>query len=186
MILEAYAKNVPNMTADIPNDDNYKIDTSPMSCIPLQKCDCTDINEDFTLLAQEVLNHKCSDYYLNASSKNKKKRRLCRSGFGCKAHPGKCDTSGQPLKDIAAIIIDHRKIEHFQMRRSYSTRVCQTSKTLLLRWQANCDIQLILYHSDLRNPNMSKIQIVSKYVTSYTVKNICLQNKKRNIFMISY
>ena len=55
------------MTADIDIEDNHKINTSPNSKNPLRKrfYQCDDDNEDFKLLAQEVLYHKCNEYCLN-------------------------------------------------------------------------------------------------------------------------
>ena len=178
-----YAENILNMTADIEIDNNHKIDISSDSKTPLRKrfYQCDDENEDFRLLAQEVLCHKCNEYCLNKNkSTTVRKKRLCRCGFGCETHPGKCDTPGKPFRTVAALIIDHRKIEHLQMKRLHSQRVNQTSKTLLQSWRANCDIQLIFYHSNPKIPDMEEIQKVSKYVTSYTVKRHFSTKQERN------
>ena len=77
----------------------------------------------YTIIVTSIVSTKQNSNY--------EKERLYRCGFGCKIHPGKYDTPGKPFHTVAALIVDHRKIEHLQMKRLHLQKVNQTSNTLL-------------------------------------------------------
>ena len=43
-------------------------------------------------------------------------------------------------------------------------RVVQTSKDMLQSWRANCDVQLFIYNSDPKNPDVVNIARVTDYI----------------------
>lgn len=52
----------------------------------------------------------------------------------------------------------------------FTTRMTQTSKKLSKGWRANCDVQLLLYDTDPREPDIYELSRVTDYVVSYTCK----------------
>ena len=49
-------------------------------------------------------------------------------------------------------------------------RVNQTSTDMLRSWRANCDIQILLYDSDPKEPSVTDIARVTDYVVAYATK----------------
>ena len=55
----------------------------------------------------------------------------------------------------------------------------QTSMNTLRTWRGNCDIQVLLYTSDPRNPDPTDIARVTDYIVAYACKgNQMLQVEK--------
>lgn len=51
-------------------------------------------------------------------------------------------------------------------------RVNQTSMDMLQSWRGNCDIQILIYDSDPRHPNITEIAAVTDYVVAYSCKGV--------------
>lgn len=49
-------------------------------------------------------------------------------------------------------------------------RINQTSSWMLQSWQANCNMQLLVYLSDAKNPDLGKIARITDYVVGYSCK----------------
>ena len=82
----------------------------------------------------------------------------------------KQDTPGMDLRDRSAIVNDKKGFKQFRMKRTYSKRAVQHSRTLLKSWRANCDIKLLLYFSNPSYPDIGEIEDVCRYVVAYTGK----------------
>ena len=54
----------------------------------------------------------------------------------------------------------------------------QSSLNLMRMWRANCDVQLLLFESDPRNPDLLEMSKVTDYVVSYTCKgNLSMESE---------
>ena len=95
--------------------------------------------------------------------------RICRCGAGEEATKDACDTPGFPPIDSPEIKVDHKHSTKLYMRRNH-TRVVQTSTDLLQSWRANCDVQLLIYNSDPKNPDVTDIARVTDYIVAYSCK----------------
>ena len=49
-------------------------------------------------------------------------------------------------------------------------RLNQTSKYLIQSWRANCDVQILVYDCDPKNPDISEIARVTDYIVAYSCK----------------
>ena len=49
-------------------------------------------------------------------------------------------------------------------------RVNQTSSLMLQSWRGNCDVQLLIYDSNPKTPDISEIARVTDYVVAYSCK----------------
>ena len=77
------------------------------------------------------------------------------------------------------MLIDDKGIQRLSLKRN-SSRMMQVSLDALQSWRANCDIQLILYDSDPKLPNLEEISC--DYVVSYTCKGNMRQQTEKNLF----
>ena len=96
--------------------------------------------------------------------------RTCRCGAGKEATPGMADTPGFPLTDkdmIAEHVKNGFKILHLKR---HEERFKQTSASMLSSWRANCDVQILIYETDLDNIEPDVLARVVAYVTAYTCK----------------
>ena len=76
---------------------------------------------------------------------------------------------------------DQRGFNQLCMKRN-NERFNQTSLYCLQSWCANCDIQIIVYDTDPKNPDFSEIAKVSDYVVNYACKgNTTLSIEKKNV-----
>ena len=168
-VLDKYAHENLDMTADVSIDDDPKrkpdYESSPLG---KRYCECHDQIEDVRRLAEDCMCHQCNNYCLQSKKTNTP--RTCRVHFGTESEFGKMDTKGLPHMPQSRIIIDKKGISHFRMKRTFSKRVVQHSRTLLRSWRANCDIKLLIYYSDPRCPDISEIEDVCRYVVAYTGK----------------
>ena len=169
-VMETYATNVLDMTADIAVDENHKPDRTPDSANPLRIrfCECVDREEDARLLCQECMVHKCNNYCLGDNMKHDP--RVCRFGNGQEVNYGEGDTPGKPHCNTSVIVTDKRGIEHFQLRRTKSRKAVQHSRTMLQCWRGNVDIQLLIYRSHPDKPDVTEIEKVCQYVVAYASK----------------
>lgn len=51
-----------------------------------------------------------------------------------------------------------------------NTKITQSSMDLLQSWRGNCDVQLLIYNSNPKDPNISEIAKVTDYVVAYSCK----------------
>lgn len=170
-VLESYATEKLDMTADVQVDEKTRMDRSK-SPLASRYCETIDPLEDARFLAQECMLHKCGLYCLD-DSKNKGKKdgpRSCRFECGKESERGKCDTPGWERHNEAYIHKDRRGIEHLRMRRTKSRRITQHSRALLQAWRANVDVQLLVYRSNPNIPDVNEIQSVCQYVVAYAGK----------------
>lgn len=104
--------------------------------------------------------------------------RVCRCGAGEEATPNECNTPGFPLSDTPQVKYDHRHCLKLYLKRNHN-RLVQTSTDQLRSWRANCDIQLLIYSSDPKNPDSMDIARVTDYIVSYTCKgNITMKEER--------
>ena len=61
-------------------------------------------------------------------------------------------------------------------------RINQTSSYLLQSWRANCDVQILVYNGDPKNPDISEIARITDYVVSYSCKgNVTLKEEREHL-----
>lgn len=96
-------------------------------------------------------------------------RRVCRSGAGYEETNGECDTPGFPLRTEAEVIREKGKHLKLLMPRNHA-RVNQSSLDMLVSWRGNCDIQVLVYESDPKKPDIKEISRVTDYVVAYSCK----------------
>lgn len=88
------------------------------------------------------------------------------------------DTPGFQLRKEPAVVRDIRDYNKLEMPRN-SKRMVQTSMDILDCWRGNCDLQLLIYDSDIKNPDLTEIAKVTDYVVAYACKgNATLQVEK--------
>jgi hypothetical protein len=56
------------------------------------------------------------------------------------------------------------------LEKKNNERFTQTTLYCLQSWRANCDVSLLMYESDQRNPDLAKIAKVTYYVVNYACK----------------
>ena len=170
MVVERYAKEHLDMTADINIKDDDKKYFPSHSKSPLSRKFCEVVNEskDKRILCQDCMCHHCNRYCLRDNKKNMP--RTCRVGFGDEEHYNQQDTPGMDLIEESILEKDKKGLYHFRMKRTKSKRAVQHSRTLLKSWRANCDIKLLLYFSNPNLPDIGEIEDVCRYVVSYTGK----------------
>ena len=169
-VVETYAKEHLNMTANVSiKDDDKNYHPDPIASPLTRKfCQCVDEAEDVRLLAQDCMCHFCNKFCLQSNKRNDP--RTCRAGFGKESSFGYRDTPGMERRPKSEIVKDVKGYWHFQMKRKGSKRVVQHSRTLLQSWRANCDVKLLLYFSNPHLPDIGEIEEVCQYVVAYTGK----------------
>ena len=109
------------------------------------------------------------------------KCRRCRSGCGFEKTPGVGDTPGWKTQDHVTISRDQRGFKQLNMTRN-NERLNQTSLHALQTWRANCDIQILIYDTDPKNPNPAEISRVTDYVVAYACKgNATLAVERKHV-----
>ncbi len=105
--------------------------------------------------------------------------RECRLGYGRETKKGKCDTPGWKLRVEDEIDKDVRGFKKLFLKRN-NCRLSQTSLYCLQSWRANCDISILIYESDPKNPDPSEIAKVTDYVVNTACKgNLTLAIEKK-------
>jgi hypothetical protein len=128
----------------------------------------THHDKDIIALMNAVQTHRCGNYCMRTRSSNANQR-YCRAGCGNEANRGQNDTPGFELRTKPAIVREANGTYKLSMERN-TTRMVQSSTKLLRMWRANCDVQLIIYKSDPRNPDVYEVSKVTDYVVSYACK----------------
>jgi len=162
---------------------------------------------DTNLLLKAVQVHECNGFCLRSDSKGESRfvyiifmslffvfwtlsksvtcecyrnRRVCRCGAGKEQTAGQCDTPGFPMTSKAEVREDRKRSRKLFMPRN-NIRLNQTSTTLLSSWRANCDVQILVYNCDPKNPDSSEISRVTDYVASYSCKgNYSLKEERQH------
>ncbi len=189
-VMQDYAEEHLGMTANMELDESHEKFNSNIqaesntTASPLGShfSQCTDIDKDHQWLVQDSMNHDCNKYCLGDEDIEGIKLRTCRFGFGTESTSNMGDTTGKPNTSEATIEVDHRGIENLVLPREKSRFIVQHSRTMVQAWQANADVQLIVYRSNPDIPDVSEIEAVSKYCTAYTGKtNQTTQQEIRTI-----
>lgn len=185
-IFEEYATEVLGLTATHPATDdqgcliqdlvvapegslsNESFKNSSMAATTIRMVEVSNDQVDKINLANAVQTHVCGDYCLRMKHDG---HRYCRAGCGKEITEGSNNTRGFTLKDEAVLICDSNtnSCSKLQLKRN-TTRMVQSSMKLLQIWRANCDIQLLMYDTDPRNPDMYELNKVTDYVVSYACK----------------
>ena len=81
--------------------------------------------------------------------------------------------------------MDHKRCTKLSMERNHR-RVVQSSMDMLQTWRGNCDIQVLIYDCDIKNPNIAEIARVTDYVVAYSCKGNVThrEERKQNIALI--
>ena len=107
-----------------------------------------------------------------------RQRRVCRVGAGVETVAFSNNTPGFPSCVEPSIVQDIRGFKKLQMPRNHP-RIMQTSLCCVGSWQANCDIQILLYDSDPLNPSPADIAKATDYIVGYACKgNESLKTEK--------
>lgn len=105
-------------------------------------------------------------------------KRICRCGAGEEETENECDTPGFPHRDQPAIEVDHKHSTKLNMPRNHS-RVVQSSTDMLQTWRANCDVQILIYNSDPKTPDVADIARVTDYIVAYSCKGNATMKEER-------
>ena len=179
-ILNNYATNVLDMTANTKIDETRQRLQPTSSPLSHRYVECTDEKEDEQNLTQDCLFHECNDYCLDLDhAKSTIRLRRCRMGYGQEETEGKGDTPGKDLRSEPTIVKDRRGVEHLTMKREHSKRIVQHSRSCLMCWRANVDCQLIIYRSDPNCPDIAEIEGVCRYVVAYAGKRYKTQKQEK-------
>jgi len=187
-ILASYAQNVLGLTSKIAtNQDECRKQTKDRfgsdNPATLSFCSVTDIDKDKLQLCLSCQTHKCGDYCMKYNTKNKsKKQRYCRAGCGYETKEGACDTPGFDMHQDNLIKKDDKGTCRLLLERN-NPRMIQTSMKVLQSWRSNCDVQLIIYESDPKNPDLSELAKVTDYVVSYACKGNCTHDAEKQALL---
>ncbi len=111
-VLDKYAREVLDMTADVNVDDDPQRKPNYASS-PLGKryCECHDQIEDVKRFAEDCMIHQCNNYCLQSNKTNAP--RTCQLHFRTESAFGKMDTQGLPCMPRSRIITNKKGISHF-------------------------------------------------------------------------
>jgi hypothetical protein len=102
-------------------------------------------------------------------------------GCGKESKPNNCDTPGWKIRDSDSIENDIRGFKKIFLKRNHP-KFIQTSLHCVQSWRANCDISILIYESDPKNPDPSEIAKVTDYVVNYACKgNLTLAVEKKQV-----
>lgn len=181
-VIQAYAENVLGLTAMKPSTENGSIakDLTQFDACSKKYSEIIENNHDALQLIEAVQVHRCGDYCMRGGCKRNKKNRYCRAGCGTESTYGLADTPGFKTRENAKIVRDQTGSYRLLLPRN-DERMVQTSIPLLQCWRANCDVQLLIYMSDPRNPSVDEISKITDYVVSYTCKGNTSQSAEAAI-----
>ena len=123
--------------------------------------------------------HQCNGFCMRQQRGKKDKPRVCRVGCGIEETKNKCDTPGFQLQEEPTISYDHKHSLKLNLPRNHR-RVVQTSKDVLQGWRANCDVQILLYNSNPKTPDVEDIARVTDYVVAYACKGNTTTREERD------
>lgn len=176
--IEEYATTMLGMTADVEVDerhDRFRMEgkeagTIKSSPLGTRFTDAENYDEDHVHLAQDCVLHKCHQYCLGEPDPSGIKLRTCKFGFGTEETSNEGNTPGKELRFAPTIQKNEKGVEHLLLRRTHSRQISQHSRYMLQAWRANVDVQLIIYRSNPDIPDVSEIEAVCRYCTSYASK----------------
>jgi len=130
--------------------------------------------------------HVCTDYCLRkrriftrTETSKSKQRRECHAGCGVEKTHGKGDTPGFVLRKKTSLEKYARGFLKLQLphdnkrkRDGKKRNPIQTSLWLAHGWRANCDLQLILYDGNPREPDPAEVARITDYIVAYASKGI--------------
>ena len=96
--------------------------------------------------------------------------RKCRSGAGYESDPGMSNTPGFPLQDKHCLEKTSGNFKKLLLKRNHP-RMVQTSTDMLRSWRGNCDIQILIYESDPKFPNLREIAKVTDRIIKNSEKS---------------
>ena len=105
-------------------------------------------------------------------------KRICRCGAGEEETENECDTPGFPHCNKPTVEVDHKHSTKLYMPRNHS-RVVQSSTDMLQTWRANCDVQILIYNSDPKTPDVTDIARVTDYIVAYSCKGNATMKEER-------
>ena len=178
LVMQNYAEEHLGLTANIELDDKHQKFNAEVrsesitthSPLGAHFSECMDIDLDHRHLVQDCMHHSCTEYCLGDADIEGIKLRTCCFGFGTEITSNHGDTPGKAHQSETTIELDHRGVENLLLPREKSRHIVQHSRTMLQAWRANADVQLLVYRSNPDIPDVSEIEAVSKYCTSYTGK----------------
>ena len=115
-----------------------------------------------------------------------KTKRFCRAGAGNESSPGNYETDGFPLQQDDEINFDARGYKFLNLKRTNSKHLVQSSMIMLQSWRDNCDVKILIYDTDPKNPDLGEIIKVSDYILSYTCKGHLTIDEEKISFLILY
>jgi len=196
-ILSEYATRTLGLTSELPaaeelsnmthrsneNDQCPVLERHDINAASIRLSSVRDYKRDIINLCNSCQMHKCGQYCMRFNSKSKNnKLRYCRAGCGYEQTEGKCDTEGFPVRKDDIIKRDDKGTKRLLLKRN-NNRMIQTSLTTLQSWRSNCDIQLILYDSDPKNPDLHELAKVTDYVVSYACKGNCTHEAEKQAML---
>jgi len=177
-IFSKYAEDVLGLTSNFQMSDEYnqkqnnQDNKSSFEQNPAKER-LTNVGKnekDIIDLCKTCQTHVCGNYCMRYNTKTKQvQNRYCRAGCGYEKTVGQCDTPGFPTQQKNVIKKDDKGTKKLLLKRNNS-RIIQSSIKILQSWRLNCDIQLILYDSDPRNPDLGELSKVTDYIVSYACK----------------
>jgi len=191
-LLQEWVEKKYRMTATIPTGFDIALsDSQNRKNHPaiFRFSDITDHKKDAINCLLYMQQHHCSNYcmrkrkYISKTEDSiSRKRRICRCGAGIEETFNTNNTPGFQRRKLPTITQDIRGYLRLDLSRNHS-RTVQSSLSLIQGWRANCDIQIIIYESDPKNPDLQEIATVTDYVVAYACKgNDSLIQEKRNIY----
>ena len=118
--------------------------------------------------------HTCFDYCMRAPRRGAKVSEPAPEtgnayGAGAEATPGRWNAPGWPVRQKPVLAPGPRSCEKLAMRRNVR-RAAQQSATHNIGRKANCDVSVLLRHSDPGDPAHAELASVCKYVLCYGCK----------------
>jgi len=189
-IMSDYAQSVLGLTSTYPSEGTTDSETKPSrsknfadSATAIRFSEVRDINQDTKSLIESCQMHKCGNYCMRHNTKNRsRKLRFCRAGCGYEKSEGACDTPGFQVQEVNMIKKDDKGIKKLLLKRNHC-KMMQTSIKSLQSWRSNCDVQIILYDSDPRNPDVCELSKVTDYVVSYACKGNCTHEAEKQALL---
>jgi hypothetical protein len=187
-ILAQWAEGRFGLTATVSDEfDNIDVEEGIHPCT-MRFHDVSHTTEttqhDCERLKKAVMMHNCSQFCMRETI-NTTKRRDCKCRAGQEQSPGKCDTPGFPLSTDPSVKRDQKGSKKLLLSRNHN-RLLQVSTAMLQSWRGNCDIQVLIYDSSPKQPNLDEIARVTDYVMSYTSKgnHTFTEEKEQNRLLI--
>ena len=196
-LMANYDRDVFNMTSIHPGYEHLKgvikyskkFNKNYTSALDMRYIDTKKENgdQDLMRLCHACQTHFCTEFFILHRKRNYgiKTKRFCRSGSGNESSPGTYETDGFPLQQDDEIKFDARGYKVLNLKRTNSKRLVQSSMIMLHSWRANCDVKILIYDTDPKNPDLGEISKVRDYILSYTCKgHLTIDEEKISLLMM--